>query len=97
MPSGNNWEVINDTFIAKRAADFKLHIGDYFVVNDLLYTMCFCKFIAASDNRCKNTYLYCDPVTHKIGFMQDDLDTIFSTDNVGRKNKPYYVEEHDLD
>ena len=29
--------------------------------------------------------------------MQDDMDTILSTDNVGRKNKPYYVEEHDLD
>ncbi|WP_254953269.1 hypothetical protein [Segatella copri] len=23
------------------------------------------------------------------------MDTIFLTDNVGRKTKPYYVEEHD--
>lgn len=95
--TGNNWDSINSLFITWRKNDFKAHIGDYFNVNDLMYCMQFLKFIGASDNRCKNTYLYIDPVTHKICFMQDDMDTILSTDNVGRKNKPYYVEEHDLD
>jgi hypothetical protein len=96
-PTGNNWQAINDTFIKNRIIDFKEHIGDFFNITDLLFTASFCKLIGASDNRCKNTYIYCDPITHKLGFMQDDLDTIFSTDNVGRKTKPYYVEEHDKD
>ena len=95
--TGNNWDSINNLFISWRKNDFKEHIGDYFNVNDLMYCMQFLKMIGASDNRCKNTYLYIDPVSHKICFMQDDMDTILSTDNVGRKNKPYYVEEHDLD
>lgn len=95
--TGNNWDNINNLFITWRKNDFKEHIGDYFNVNDLMYCMQFLKMIGASDNRCKNTYLYIDPVSHKICFMQDDMDTILSTDNVGRKNKPYYVEEHDLD
>lgn len=95
--TGNNWDSINNLFISWRKNDFKEHIGDYFNINDLMYCMQFLKMIGASDNRCKNTYLYIDPVSHKICFMQDDMDTILSTDNVGRKNKPYYVEEHDLD
>lgn len=33
----------------------------------------------------------------KYGFFQDDLDTIFEIDNSGQKNKPYYVEEHDIE
>lgn len=33
----------------------------------------------------------------KFGFFQDDLDTIFEIDNSGQKNKPYYVEEHDIE
>lgn len=95
--TGNNWDSINNLFISWRKNDFKTYAGDYFNVNDLMYCMQFLKMIGASDNRCKNTYLYIDPVSHKICFMQDDMDTILSTDNVGRKNKPYYVEEHDLD
>ena len=95
--TGNNWDSINNLFISWRKNDFKEHAKDYFNVNDLMYCMQFLKLIGASDNRCKNTYLYIDPVTHLICFMQDDTDTILPTDNVGRKNKPYYVEEHDLD
>ena len=33
----------------------------------------------------------------KFGFFQDDVDTIFEIDNSGQKNKPYYVEEHDIE
>lgn len=95
--TGNDWDSINKGFIAWRTSDFKKNLGKYYNTNDLLYCMQFCKLIGASDNRCKNTYAYIDPVSHLICFMQDDLDTIFATDNVGRKNKPYYVEEHDLD
>ena len=86
---------VNRRFKEARAAHFKAHIGEYFSVRELLFTMCFCKLIAASDNRGKNTYLYTDPATGLIGFHQDDLDTIFATNNTGQREKPYWVEEHD--
>lgn len=80
-----------------RVNDFKSKISIYYNVNDVLYSMVILKLIAASDNWCKNTYEYLDPVSHKICLAQDDMDTLFLTDNVGRKTKPYYVEEHDID
>ena len=92
--TGNN-EADTKAFINWRANHFKANANLYFEVDDTLFSMCFIKMIAASDNWCKNIYLYIDPVSHKIRFWQDDLDTIFQTDNVGRKTKPYYVEEHD--
>lgn len=92
--TGNN-EADNKAFINWRANHFKANANLYFEIDDTLFSMCFVKMIAASDNWCKNIYLYIDPVSHKIRFWQDDLDTIFQTDNVGRKTKPYYVEEHD--
>lgn len=95
-PTGNDWDAINQLFINARAAMFRANMENYWDLTDTLFTMQFCKLIAASDNRCKNTYQYLDPVSHIIGFNQDDLDTIKPTDNVGRKTKPYYVEEHDL-
>lgn len=96
-------ERINKLFKAARAQDFKNNVKGYFNVNELLFVMCFCKLIAASDNRGKNTYLYIDPATDPetglatslIGFHQDDLDTIFATNNTGQREKPYWVEEHD--
>lgn len=94
VPSGDN-DADNTAFINWRVADFKAKISNYYNVNDVLYCMAFLKMIAAADNRCKNTYEYLDPITLKICMAQDDLDTIFLTDNVGRKTKPYYVEEHD--
>lgn len=94
VPSGDN-DADNTAFINWRVSDFKAKISNYYNVNDVLYCMAFLKMIAAADNRCKNTYEYLDPITLKICMAQDDLDTIFLTDNVGRKTKPYYVEEHD--
>lgn len=95
--SGIVWEDTNTAFINWRIADFRANMGTYYNLSDTMYSMMFCKMIAASDNRAKNIYLYLDPVTHLICWAQDDLDTILLTDNVGRKNKPYYVEEHDVD
>ena len=83
--------------IAWRKSDFKSRIGVYYNTTDVLFSMAFLKLIGASDNWCKNTYEYLDPVTHKICLAQDDMDTLMLTDNVGRKTKPYYVEEHDVD
>jgi hypothetical protein len=95
--SGIIWDTTNQQFIDWRVADFKANAGTYYNVSDAQFAMLFCKLFAASDNRAKNIYLYLDPKTHLICFAQDDLDTILATDNVGRKNKPYYVEEHDVD
>lgn len=74
---------------------FKADAGKYFNLTETHFAMNFCKLIAASDNRGKNIYFYVDPKTHLIGWHQDDLDTIFPVNNVGQREKPYYVEEHD--
>lgn len=98
-PSGVVWDNINQQFINARVQKFVREAANYFKLNDAFFHQMFCKLIGASDNRAKNTYMYL--AEHdgglKIHFAQDDLDTIFLTDNVGRKNKPYYVEEHDRD
>lgn len=86
-------ELIKSTFTAhfRATANTKLEI------NDALYHSCFVKLFAGTDNRAKNTYYYTDPVSLKIRFEQDDLDTTIKTNNVGQNRKPYYVEEHDKD
>ena len=93
-PTGNS-ETDNQAFIEWRISDFKNRVSVYYNVNDVLFSVAFLKMVAASDNRCKNTYEYLDPISHKICLAQDDMDTLMLTDNVGRKTKPYYVEEHD--
>ena len=87
-------EDITEALITARVAHFKAHAAEYFHIDDALYHYCFIKFFAGTDNRAKNTYYYTDPVTLKIRWMQDDLDTVLKTDNVGHNRKPYYVEEH---
>ena len=76
---------------------FRNKASEYIHIDDALYHSCFIKLFAGTDNRAKNTYYYVDPVTLKIRFEQDDLDTTIKTNNVGQNRKPYYVEEHDKD
>lgn len=97
IASGLDWQAINQAFITARINDVKENLGKYYNIKDTLFSMTEMKKIGASDNRCKNIYPYLDPITQLICWYQDDVDTILLTDNVGRKNKPYYVEEHDLD
>jgi hypothetical protein len=97
ITSSTDWNAINDAFKTARTALFKDKIGNYFNLTELQFHINFTKMIAASDNRGKNIYFYVDPGTGLIGWHQDDLDTIFNIDNVGKNKKPYYVEEHDLD
>ena len=94
-PTGNI-EADNKAFIQARKNEFKEGIKYIYNIDDTLFSMAMVKLLAASDNWCKNTYEYFDPIDKIIRFIQDDLDTIKLTDNVGRKNKPYYVEEHDI-
>ena len=111
VASGTDWDAINDLFIQERLKIFRPYdivdgnkqykegqgIERYYNVQDALFTMMFLRLFGVTDNRGKNTYLYKVVAGDKIMFFQDDLDTIFSTDNVGRKTKPYYIEEHDVD
>jgi hypothetical protein len=83
--------------LTARIAAFRNGISQYMNVNDTLFLMQFLKFIAASDNRAKNTYPYYDPVDNIIRHAQDDLDTINPFNNQGQKQKFYWVEEHDID
>lgn len=87
----------NEAFKKARLEHFKAHAAEYFHIDDALYHYCFIKLIAGTDNRCKNTYYYTDPVTLKIRWMQDDVDTVLKTNNVGQNRKPYWVEEHTKD
>ena len=95
IPTGNI-EEDNEAFIQARKNEFREGIKNIYNIDDTLFSMSMVKLLAASDNWCKNTYEYFDPIDKIIRFIQDDLDTIKLTDNVGRKNKPYYVEEHDI-
>lgn len=88
---------INDEFTSVRRSHFRANAADYFHIDDALYHSCFVKLFAATDNRAKNTYYYTDPVTLKVRWMQDDLDTVLRTNNMGQNRKPYYIEEHDKD
>ena len=83
---------------------FKVTIEEYCDKNDIAYHQAFIKLVSGTDNRAKNTYfqiigkLYEGGVQTEIGdykirLMQDDLDTIFATDNNGQQVKPYYLLE----
>lgn len=83
---------------------FKATVEEYCDVDDIAYHQAFIRLVSGTDNRAKNTYfqiigkLYKDGVQtetgdYKIRLMQDDLDTIFATDNNGQQVKPYYLME----
>ena len=83
---------------------FKATVEEYCDVDDIAYHQAFIRLVSGTDNRAKNTYfqiigkLYEDGVQTEIGdykirLMQDDLDTIFATDNNGQQVKPYYLME----
>lgn len=84
--------------IAKRGADFATNIGDYFDKDWAVYHWCFCVLFALTDNFAKNSY----PIKYKTwasggrwAWRQDDMDTIFATDNNGNQTKAYDVEHGD--
>lgn len=84
---------LNNAFIAAIAAHAKANIGSYFNVDSLKFHYAYVNFfIAGTDNCSKNTYYVLDPGTGLFELHQDDLDTIFQTDNTGRQTKPYYID-----
>lgn len=95
--SGADWEATNKQFIAKRIEWARSDDGfkKYFQMDDTLFNKCFIKILALSDNLCKNTYPYTDPVTFLIRWFSDDNDSFGRGDNVGDNTKTYHVEEQD--
>lgn len=91
-----------------RAAKFKSEWGNYWSVNQTIFQYCYYVLFGVTDNFVKNSY----PVKFrgynetlgtgesaeckKWGWRQDDLDTVFITDNNGMQTKKYSVEHGDL-
>ena len=91
------------------AEAFKMVVAEYMDLDDVAYHQAFIRLVAGTDNRAKNTYfqivgpigtdesyeINAENLTKdfKIRLYQDDLDTIFKTDNNGQQVKPYYLLE----
>ena len=87
------WADLNTAFISAIVSEARAEVGDYFNTKSLQFHYCFVNhLIAGTDNCSKNTYYALDPITHLIELHQDDLDTIFKTDNSGYQIKPYYID-----
>lgn len=84
----------NEIFIAHRVKVFREEAENYVCVNDALFMILFCLVIVASDNFEKNMYPYI--LDMLLRFFQDDLDSIFSTDNQAQDTKSYSAELHDF-
>ena len=94
-PTGTNYDRLNQALIFTLAtqAKGKNGIGQIVDVMSLRFHYAFVnQFIAGTDNCSKNTYYVYDPVQGKWQFHQDDMDTIFSTDNNAHLTKPYYID-----
>ena len=94
-PTGTNYDRLNQALIFTLATQAKGEngIGQIVDVMSLRFHYAFVnQFIAGTDNCSKNTYYVYDPVQGKWQFHQDDMDTIFSTDNNAHLTKPYYID-----
>ena len=101
----HNYTELNKEFIAAIVAHAKKYIGFYFNVSSLQFHYVLQNhFMAGTDNCSKNTYYVIDPQQKSVTIdgetrpcylfelHQDDVDTIFITDNNGHSTKPYYVD-----
>ena len=89
-------DAANTLFIKARIAKFRTEVPDLFDIDDAVFHHNFTEFIAATDNRAKNTYPYSFCLEDsKWKWRQDDLDTIGPIDNQGQDRKPYHCEMHD--
>ena len=99
-----NENIVNDIIIPAFRDMFRATVEEYCDKHDIAYHQAFIKLVSGTDNRAKNTYFQIigkiyengeptDRGDYKIRLMQDDLDTIFATDNNGQQVKPYYLLE----
>ncbi len=86
--------------IAARGANFAANVESdgHFSKDWLVYHWCYCVRYGVSDNFAKNSY----PVKYKLtdngglwAWREDDMDTLFKTDNNGNQTKPYDIEHGD--
>lgn len=97
-PSGSTVEAKNEWFKTQRRARFKANMEKYWDLEDLLFHDVFLLIIGASDNLKKNFYPQKFATLAKDGrwgFRQDDLDSIFRTDNQAHQTKGYSIEQFD--
>lgn len=100
-----DYAILNKEIIGAIVAHAKKYIGFYFNIKSLQFHYVFQNhFMAGTDNCSKNTYYVIDPVAKSVTIdgetrscylwelHQDDVDTIFITDNNGRSTKPYYID-----
>lgn len=84
----------NEIFIKHRVNAFKEVAENYVCIDDALFLIVFCLVVVASDNFEKNMYPYI--MDFLLRFFNDDLDSIFSTDNQAQDTKKYSAELHDF-
>lgn len=97
-PTGATLDEKNEWFKAQRRARFFAQAPTYWDIQDAAYHFAFCVIFGATDNFAKNSYPYKMKTVAQGGtwkWRQDDLDTIFDTDNRGSDTKPYYIEFED--
>ena len=92
--AGLTIEEKNKVFIDARVARFKASAADYLDVNDYMFKVVFCIIFFASDNGIKNTYTYI--LAEKWKQLQDDLDSIFKSDNQSLFSKEFWQEMFDF-
>lgn len=92
--AGLTMEEKNKVFIDARVARFKASAADYLDVNDYMFKVAICIIIFASDNGIKNTYTYL--LAEKWRQLQDDLDSIFKSDNQSLFSKEFWQEMFDF-
>lgn len=89
----------NAIFIRNRISRFAGEAHNYICLDDAIYQFTFLLTIVASDNFEKNMYPYKMGTLSsgsRLRFLQDDLDSIFSTDNQAQDTKKYSAEFEDF-
>ena len=93
-----DYDALNDLFkeaIARHAATYFESVGN--LTNHLTHYNLVNFLMAGTDNCSKNTYYQYDPDEEQIFLDQDDLDSIWCTDNNGRQTKDYFLDRiHDV-
>ena len=109
--SGVSADAINTAFRTQIANLFALYVNQnlYLHKQSHLFHHEIMKLWAGTDNRSKNTYYRINPHANAVTenetttyrpnmeMNDDDLDTIFKTNNAGIQSKPYYILEQDTD
>lgn len=87
-----------EELLARRAENWKVEVFEVVSKQEALFHESFCELLGVTDNHAKNTYwrkFAALAAGGKWGFNQDDLDTLFETDNNGQDTKEYWIEPGD--